>query len=437
MLAPVSGASLAERYRAVRARTTRLFDRVAPEAYYLRPIPLRHPFVFYEGHLAAFVVNKLFGEALGEPPRHAAFDRLFARGIDPVDKAAAERVSVESWPTRDEVRKYVRQVEDRLYETLAALDPDDPPHPWLAGGRLIDMLIEHEFMHQETLLYLIHQLPHDLVRPPADYVEPPDGQAPAPRTVEVPAGTALLGARPGEYRFVWDNELKAMEVSVPDFAIDATNVTNGQFMAFVEVGGYDRPEFWDESGWAWRVSAPASHPPFWRRSDGGWLYRGLFGDRPLPHAWPVFVSHAEARAFARFAGRELPTEPEWHRAAYGDMTTRYPGGDGPPTAASGNLDFAHWDPVAVGTYPGSASSRGVLDLLGNGWEWTATPFAPFPGFRPDPAYPPYSADFFDGAHFVLKGASMGTDATLTRRSFRNWFFGHYPYVYATFRLVER
>jgi formylglycine-generating enzyme required for sulfatase activity len=170
----------------------------------------------------------------------------------------------------------------------------------------------------------------------------------------------------------------------------------------------------------------------------------MFGTIPLPPAWPVYVSHAEASAFACWAGKKLPSEAQWHRAAYGTPIggeRMYPWGDAPrgdaePERARGNFHHAGWDPTPVDAHPAGSSAFGVCDLLGNGWEWTSTPFAPLPGFEPLPYYRGYSAAFFDGKHFVLKGGSCRTDACMLRRSFRNWFQSRYPYVYAKFRCVE-
>jgi formylglycine-generating enzyme required for sulfatase activity len=165
----------------------------------------------------------------------------------------------------------------------------------------------------------------------------------------------------------------------------------------------------------------------------------MFEEVPLPLSWPVYVSHAEAAAYARWNGKKLPSEAQWHRAAYGTpegAERAYPWGDQPPTPERGNFDCARWDPTPVDAHPAGASPFGVHDLLGNGWEWTSTVFAPLPGFQPFPFYPGYSADFFDGRHYVMKGGSAATAAPLLRRSFRNWFQPHYPYVYAGFRLVE-
>jgi gamma-glutamyl hercynylcysteine S-oxide synthase len=167
----------------------------------------------------------------------------------------------------------------------------------------------------------------------------------------------------------------------------------------------------------------------------------MFGEVRLPRDWPVYSSHAEATAYATWLGRKLPTEAQFHRAAYGSPktsgTTRfYPWGDEAPTRRQGNFDFHGWEPSPVGSHPAGASAFDVQDLVGNGWEWTRTEFAPFPGFKAMSFYPGYSANFFDGKHYVMKGGSPRTAACMLRPSFRNWFQRHYPYVYATFRCVE-
>src|SRR4029453_3008672 len=194
-----------------------------------------------------------------------------------------------------------------------------------------------------------------------------------------------------------------------------------------------------------------SHPAFWvfEPDEAGsgaalakrtWAWRGMFENIPLPLAWPVYVSQAEASAYARWLGRSLPTEAEFHRAAFaapsGDESP-YPWGSAAPTAAHGNFDFTSWEPVPAGAHPAGVSAWGVHDLVGNGWEWTESEFAPFPGFAAMPSYPEYSAEFFDGLHVVLKGASPATARELIRPSFRNWFRTNYPYVHPKFRTVSR
>jgi iron(II)-dependent oxidoreductase len=215
-------------------------------------------------------------------------------------------------------------------------------------------------------------------------------------------------------------------------------VTNEQFMDFVDAGGYRQPEWWTPAAWTWIRQDAIDHPRFWTRHGGSWVWCGMFHEIALPPAWPVYVSQAEAAAYARWKGARLPTEPEYHRAAFGDPSgseRHYPWGDAPPDPSRGLFDFRSWNPVAAGSHPAGQSAWGVHDLMGNGWEWTSTVFAPFEGFRPMASYPEYSADFFDGQHVVMKGASPATAAELLRRSFRNWFRPNYPYVYAAFRCV--
>jgi formylglycine-generating enzyme required for sulfatase activity len=240
--------------------------------------------------------------------------------------------------------------------------------------------------------------------------------------------------------FGWDNEFNELRVEVPGFAIDSHNVTNQDYLRFMQEGGYADRTLWSDSGWEWINSSTRRHPAFWVPRGNAWAYRTMFREIPLPGDWPVFVSHEEASAYARWAGKELPSEAEWHRAACGTRagTERtHPWGSQSSSSSHGNFNFQRWDPSPVGSYPNGSSDFGVADLAGNGWEWTRTPFAPLPGFEPFSFYPGYSADFFDGKHFVMKGGSPRTAACMLRRSFRNWFQPHYPYVYATFRCVQR
>jgi len=252
---------------------------------------------------------------------------------------------------------------------------------------------------------------------------------------------ATLGLPRGENGpFGWDNEFEEHRVDVPAFAIDSYNVTNNDYLHFILEGGYSDHTLWSDAGWEWVTSQGSRHPAFWVPQGNSWVYRTMFDEIPLPPAWPVYVSHDEASAYCRWAGKELPSEAEWHRAACatrGGAERPYPWGADAPSSRHGNFDLHRWDPAPVGSYAEGASDFGVADLVGNGWEWTRTPFAPFHGFQPFSFYPGYSANFFDGKHFVMKGGSPRTAASMLRRSFRNWFQPHYPYVYATFRGVRR
>jgi ergothioneine biosynthesis protein EgtB len=431
--------ALVEWYLRNRERSRLLFDLIEPAAYYSRPISLRNPIVFYEGHLPAFSSIAFLRRGLGLPPVDERLEQLFARGIDPdSQESAVPRSGAQTaWPAREEVLAFARRADD---EVLRAIREESflEDRPAMRRGEGIFTALEHEAMHQETLLYMWHRLPYAQKRKPRDIAYELGGAPPSRDVVRIPAGVATLGADRGSLPFGWDNEFGEIRVDVPAFDIDVYNVTNADFLAFVEDDGYRRADLWSGEAWRWLQDERIEHPSFWLRHDGVWWWRGMFEELPLPASWPVYVSQAEASAFAAWLGRRLPTEAEYHRAAFGTPSGEErprPWGNAPADPTRGNLDFASWEPVPVGSRPKGASAWGVEDLAGNGWEWTSTVFAPFPGFEAMPSYPEYSADFFDGSHFVMKGASPATARELVRHSFRNWFRPNYPYVYASFRTV--
>ena len=427
---------LVERLFDARRRSDDLFHLVRSDSLYERPIPERHRIIFYVGHLEAFDWNLLHENLFGLKSFHPGLDRLFAFGIDPVGGGLPSD-QPSDWPSLETVRDYVREIRASLDEKLT--NQEGPAHGDFSLDKLLNVAIEHRLMHVETLAYMLHQLPLDrkirrtesssVLAPPVSH-----------RMLQIPAGQATLGLPRDHQVFGWDNEYDAHTVQVSAFEIDQYMVTNQQYIEFMEAGGYDTPKFWSDEDWAWKNAQSISHPVFWKRSDDQWLYRGMFEEFPLPLDWPVYVSHAEASAFARWAGKSLPTEEEWHRAAYGTpqgIENYYPWGTVAPSAGRGNFDLHRWDPAPVNAYPEGKSSFGVEGLLGNGWEWTSTVFAPFRGFEPFPFYRGYSADFFDGKHFVMKGGSPRTAACMLRPTFRNWFQAHYQYVYTGFRCVRR
>jgi ergothioneine biosynthesis protein EgtB len=426
-------------YKRNRDRSRAIFDLVSDEAYYSQPIALRHPIVFYEGHLPAFSFNTLAKRALGGPSIDERLERLFARGIDPHDAGASSGRAELQWPARDVVRAFAEEADRRVLNLLERADLDRPGHPLLDRAEAAFTILEHEVMHQETLLYMWHRLPFDQKRRPSGYAPRTDGRAAPQQWIDVPAGRATLGVDRNATPFGWDNERPALTAQVEAFAIDRHDVTNAAFLEFVEAGGYATEALWRPDDWAWIRQADVAHPLFWERLDGRWHWRGMFDLIPLPLSWPVYVSFAEAAAFARWRAARLPVEAEFQRAAFGTIAggeRRHPWGDDEPTPARGVFDFSSWDPEPAGSHPSGRSAWGVEDLVGNGWEWTTTPFGPFPGFTPMASYPEYSADFFDGDHFVMKGASPATARELLRPTFRNWFRPRYPYVYATFRCAR-
>jgi len=403
---------LLKRFAGARAESDRLFGIVGRDFLYERPIPDRHRIVFYVGHLEAFEGNLLRETVGGMPSFHPEFDRLFAFGIDPVGTALPSD-RPEDWPSLEEIQQY----NQRLRGQIDARGVTD--------AQLLNVAIEHRLMHCETLAYMFHRLPlEQKVRPEARPL-PVSTEPLKSEMVEVPAGPAALGLSSSGAVFGWDNEFEAHTVVIPSFAVDKYKVTNEEYLDFMRAGGYENRDLWKDADWRWRTKQAIAHPAFWRHGGEGWLFRGMFEEIPLPLTWPVYVSHAEASAFACWAGKKLPTEAQWHRAALGS-----------PVELEGNADFKSWDPTPVNAFPENQSACGAVEMTGNGWEWTSSVFAPFTGFRPFPFYPGYSANFFDGRHYVMKGGSPRTAACMLRPSFRNWFQPHYPYVYAGFRCVS-
>jgi ergothioneine biosynthesis protein EgtB len=451
---------LIQRVSDARRQSDAIFNLVRPGSLYERPIPERHRIVFYVGHLEAFDWNLLNNTVLESKSAHPQLDRLFAFGIDPVG-GGLPTDQPSDWPSLDAVRDYVIGVRSALDKHLekAISETHSPARNGFSLHTLLNVAVEHRLMHAETLAYMLHQLPLHMK------MAKPDAPSLAVwpvihRSVAIPADRITLGLDRNTDPFGWDNEYEAHTVDVPAFEIDRYKVTNRQYLEFMSAGGYETRAFWDEDDWNWKTAQGISRPLFWNKEDNkdkkdkkdkgsgnGWLWRRMFDEVPLPLDWPVYVSHAEASAYARWAGKLLPTEAEWQRAAYGNLegnTKPNPWGSeernfgsNSSNKKSGNFDFERWDPVPVNAYPEGQSAFGVHDMLGNGWEWTSTVFGPFPGFEPFPFYRGYSADFFDGKHFVMRGGSARTAACMLRPTFRNWFQAHYQYVYAGFRCVTR
>ncbi|MDQ2871958.1 MAG: SUMF1/EgtB/PvdO family nonheme iron enzyme [Candidatus Eremiobacteraeota bacterium] len=414
---PLDRSRLANWYCRNRERSASLFALIDPAAYYARPIPLRHPFAFYEGHIPAFSFLILNERALGLPPLNARLEKLFERGIDPGTITDASKHARGDWPQKAQIEAFASACDERVLDAIANAELANERVPRLRRGQAVYTALEHEQMHHETLCYIIHQLSPDLK---GRVAQTHHDAAPARNaTVAVDAGIATLGADADSIRFGWDNEFGLVESHVPAFGIERFPVTNGDYLAFVRDGG--------------------PPPPFWVERDGHWQLRAAFEELPLPLSWPVYATHDQATAYARWKGGRLPTEAQFHRAAFGTPSGEerpFPWGDEAPAAHHGNFDFNRYDPESVDASPAGASAWGVHDLIGNGWEWTSTVFEPFPGFEPMASYPEYSADFFDGRHYVMKGASPVTGRELVRRSFRNWFYTDYPYMYAKFRVVS-
>ncbi|WP_330250342.1 ergothioneine biosynthesis protein EgtB [Nocardia sp. NBC_00565] len=390
---------------------------------------LMSPLVWDLAHIGNQEELWLVRDVGGREPVRADIDELY----DAFKHARAHRPEL---PLLDpsQARDYVGTVRDKVWDVLdtSALRGD----PLVDGGFAFGMIAQHEQQHDETML-ATHQLrtgPAVLAAP-----APPAAATPVSGEVVIPAGEFAMGTSTDPWAL--DNERPAHPVHVPAFAIDVAPVTNEQYLAFIADGGYERPELWSERGWAHRQEAGLVAPQFWERDPGGhWWRRGFGVMAPVRPQQPVVhVCWFEAEAYATWAGKRLPTEAEWEKAARFDPATgasrRYPWGDTEPDSATANLGQRHLEPADVGAYPAGASPAGVHQLIGDVWEWTASGFAPYPGFRAFP-YAEYSDVFFGGDYRVLRGGSFGTDPVACRGTFRNWDHPIRRQIFAGFRLAR-
>jgi iron(II)-dependent oxidoreductase len=332
---------------------------------------------------------------------------------------------------------YGDEVRARALDHLAVADLDPAgPEPLLHHGFVHQMVVQHEHQHDETLLAAIQLLPTDEGHRRSADAPPPGERLSAPEVL-VDAGPFTMGT---DDPWAYDNERPAHVVDLPAFWIDTGPVTNAAYAAFIAAGGYDDARWWSPEGWAWRQEAGLVAPQFWIADGDGWQ-RWRFGVlEPVPADEPVqHVGWHEASAFARWAGKRLPTEAEWEKAAAFDPATggsrRWPWGDGAVTSARANLGERHLGPAPVGAYPEGASAVGCHQMIGDVWEWTATDFGPHPGFRPFP-YAEYSEVFHGDRYKVLRGGSWATHPSACRTSFRNWDLPIRRQIFTGFRCAR-
>ncbi|MDT5270420.1 MAG: gamma-glutamyl hercynylcysteine S-oxide synthase [Acidobacteriota bacterium] len=415
-----------------RAGTLRIFDLAEEHELHRSPAFGYRPIIWHLAHMGVFEAYWLLQKLCGQPPLDERYERVF----DPIRTPREESKDL---PRRLEMEDYMRRVREGVLEALDRFDFKEAD-PLKAGGYIFQLVLEHERQHQETLCYLFQLLdPSKKTHPDVSSHAATGGTTFAVgEMVSVPAGAFLMGA-PWD-SFAYDNERPAHEVTVPSFRIARAPVTNGEYARFVEERGYERREFWTDEGWALREKEDWQCPLYWRREGAGWFERRMFEEGELKIDHPVTgVSWFEAEAYAKFAGKRLPTEAEWEKAASWDesrgLKRRYAWGDDEPDDTRANFGRRFWGTMPVGAHPQGVSPYGCLDMNGNVWEWTSTPFEGFQGFEPFP-YPEYSAEWFDGDHRVLKGGSWATSASVLRTSFRNFFRRPFRIAFAGLRLAE-
>ena len=419
-------------FHATWERYESLFETlVCDEAYYVKPIPLRHPLIFYFGHTATFFINKLVLAGLVAGRVEPRFESMFAIGVDEMSWDDLDDARYD-WPPVEAVRAYRGQVR-ALVDGLIRRLPLGPAIGWDDPWWVILMGIEHERIHLETSSVLIRQHALHYVRPHPAWAPCRDaGPAPDNALVAVPAAGFVLGRDRADPKiYGWDNEFGRHAASTAAFECSRQLVSNGEFLAFVEAGGYADDSLWSEEGAAWKAYARAGHPTFWVRGDDGWRLRLMLEEVAMPWNWPVETNCHEAQAYcawlARRSGRpvRLPSEDEWH------ALRRFAGvGELPAELPPANLGLAGF----ASSCPVDRHAHGPLfDVVGNVWQWLATPTYPFDGFAVHPIYDDFTTPTFDDRHNLIKGGSWiscGNEASpLSRYAFRRHFFQHAGFRY--------
>ncbi|WP_093786250.1 ergothioneine biosynthesis protein EgtB [Actinacidiphila guanduensis] len=419
---------------AARRRTTLLTDSVTEEDLVAQHSPLMSPLVWDLAHIGNQEELWLVREAGGRPGIRPDLDSVYDAFQTPrKDRPALPLLG----PA--EARAYVAEVRAQTLEVLAAADTSpDHPERLLAGGFVFGMLAQHEAQHDETMLAT-----HQLRRGPAVLHAPAPPPAPAdaaslPAEVLVPGGPFTMGTSSEPWAL--DNELPAHQVEVAPFWLDTVPVTNARYQEFIAAGGYSDPQWWTPEGWRHVQDAGLQAPLFWSRDGDAWVRRRFGTVEPVPADEPVLhVCWYEADAYARWAGRRLPTEAEWEKAARHDPATgrsrRYPWGDADPGPEHANLGQRHLQPAPAGSYPAGAAPSGARQLIGDVWEWTASDFSPYPGFAAFP-YKEYSDVFFGPDYKVLRGGAFGVDPVACRGTFRNWDYPIRRQIFAGFRTAR-
>ncbi|HEY7145638.1 MAG TPA: ergothioneine biosynthesis protein EgtB [Streptosporangiaceae bacterium] len=416
---------------AARQRTAGLTDCVDENDLIRQHSPLMSPLVWDLAHIANQEELWLLRGVGGRDPMHPEIDPLY----DAFEHPRADRPTLPLLPPA-QARAYASEVRGRVIDLVS--QASFTTKPLVADGFVFGMIAQHEHQHDETMLAT-----HQLRTGAPVLAAPPPGPLPAdaltlPAEVEVPAGPFLMGTSTEPWAL--DNERPAHQVEVGAFFIDTTPVSNARYAEFIADGGYDDERWWSPAGWEHRQRAGLTAPGFWQRDGGQWLRRRFGVTEPVPPAEPVMhVCWYEADAFARWAGRRLPTEAEWEKAARFDpvagRSARYPWGDADPAPELANLGQRHLQPAPAGSYPAGAAPCGARQLMGDVWEWTSSDFRPYPGFRAWP-YREYSQVFFGPGYKVLRGGSFAADPVASRGTFRNWDFPVRRQIFAGLRTTR-
>jgi iron(II)-dependent oxidoreductase len=424
--------SLAELLGEARARTLLLVSPLRDEELHRQHDPLMSPIIWDLGHIAHFeelwLTRNLDGpiEFVEMPGLYNPFEHpRSTRGALPL-------------PALEHCREVMNEIRARVLTRIATVDSEDG-NPLLRDGYVYNMVLQHEYQHNETILQTLQLKLGEPYRPARRYHLP---SVPAisvsDEMVRFPGGTVEIGT--DDRGAAYDNERPRHRVEVRPFFIDAHPVTNGEFLRFMEAGGYTTPDHWSEAGRVWLAESGVRAPKYWYEEDRRWMTRVMDRSAPVDPRHPVsHVCYHEAEAYARWAGKRLPTEIEWEAAASWDPAAGakriFPWGDEPASPELANLDQLGFGTAPVGVYPRNVSPIGCYGMIGDVWEWTSSSFGPWPGFEAFP-YEEYSAVFFGDDYKVLRGGSWATRPGAIRNTFRNWDYPIRRQIFSGFRCAS-
>jgi iron(II)-dependent oxidoreductase len=415
-----------------RARTLLLVSTLDADALRRQHDPLMSPVLWDLGHIARFEELWLTRNVSG-PIEFSEMPGLY----NPFEHPRRARGDL-PLPTLQECLDEMAEIRQRVLVALADAELDRS-HPLLADGYVYRMVAQHEYQHGETILQTLQLKQGEPYHPPLRRPLPRGRRPAEPGTmVHFPGGEMSIGTN--DRSAAYDNERPRHKIRLKPFWIDVTPVTNGEYLEFVEQGGYRDRRHWSDAGRAWLAESEAQAPKYWYRDTDGWATRSM--DRPArldPDAPVCHVCYFEADAFARFAGKRLPTEQEWEAAASWDFSTAlqrtYPWGDEPPTPEHANIDQLAFGTARVGSYPLNVSPIGCHGMIGDVWEWTSSDFSGHPGFESFP-YAEYSEVFFGTEYKVLRGGSWATRPGAIRNTFRNWDYPIRRQIFSGFRCAR-
>jgi iron(II)-dependent oxidoreductase len=427
---------IAELLHEARSRTLLLVSSLSDEDLRRQHSPLMSPIVWDLGHIAHFEEVWLLENIEGEAPGSEGL-----RGIyDPFRNPRSIRAGLDL-PARADAFAYMGEARRAVLERLPSIDLGAAAleSPLLRDGFVFRMVLQHEYQHGETILQTLQ------LKQGTRYAAPRAvGLPSAASTVSIGETVRIAGGRyplgTSDATEAYDNERPRHRVDLAAFDIDVTPVTNGTYAEFIDDGGYERRDLWSEVGWRWRQDEGLVAPAYWFDREGTRWDRVMDLERPLDPRRPVcHVCYWEAEAFARWAGKRLPTEAEWEVAALWDAEAgrmrRYPWGEHPPTPLVANVDQLAFDTAPVGAYPGGRSPAGCLGMIGDVWEWTSSPFVGYPEYETFP-YPEYSEVFFGDDYKVLRGGSWASRAGAVRGTFRNWDYPIRRQIFSGFRCAR-